>query len=164
VTAEAALAETPTGAVIEPLSSAAVAELVAGLLQEGTPVSLRVGGSSMAPFVRSGDLVRLAPARSAGLGDVVARLSGAERLLIHRVVGGRRSQPVTRGDAAREPDPAIRPGELLGRVESVERGGRRILIGLGPERLLLAGLSRAGCLRPLLVAARRARRGGSVAA
>jgi hypothetical protein len=138
-----------------------MAELVGGLLRQGTRVWLAVGGSSMAPFLKNGDRVRLVPARRARVGDVVVRLCGPERLLVHRVVGRGGSEPLTRGDSATERDPAIRSGELLGRVDHAERAGRPVRLGLGPERWLLALLSRLGWLRPLLVAARRGRRLGT---
>ena len=40
------------------------------------------------------------------------------------------------------------PG-ILGRVTRIERAGRRVRLGLGPERALIAVLSRRGLLRPL---------------
>jgi hypothetical protein len=110
----------------------------------------------MAPFVRGGDLATLEPAREASLGEVVIRLCGPERLLLHRVVARPGVEPLTRGDATHEPDPPLAAGELLGRLSRVERQGRRLRLGLGPERLLLAWLSGHGWLRPLLVALRRA--------
>lgn len=154
------MAESPPRAVVETLPSVAIAELVGGLLREGTRVSLAVGGFSMAPFLKNGDRVTLEPVRRVHPGDVVARLCGGERLLIHRVVGGAASEPLTRGDSATESDPAIRQGELLGRVQCAERSGRRLRLGLGPERRLLALLSRLGWLRPLLALARRSARSG----
>ena len=33
---------------------------------------------------------------------------------------------VTRGDALLDPDPPVRAGDVLGRVESIERGGSRV--------------------------------------
>jgi len=151
-------------ALPQALPPGATAELVGGLLRDGKRVSLAVTGFSMAPFLKGGDRVTLEPARRIRTGDVVVRLSGAGRLLVHRVVGGAAAAPLTRGDSANEPDPAIRPGELLGRVQRAERAGRRLWLGLGPERRLLALLSRLGWLRPLLVAARRGRRLGIRAA
>jgi len=135
-----------------------VVRLATELLREGKTVSLRVGGASMAPFVRTGDVVTLRPDGRVRVGDVIARLAGPDRLLVHRVVSGG-DPPLTRGDSATEADPGLASGELLGRVSDVERAGRRIRAGLGPERRLLAWLSRRGWLRPLLVAARRAVRG-----
>jgi hypothetical protein len=50
---------------------------------------------------------------------------------------------------ATEADPAASPDDLLGRVTRVERGGRRVRLGLGLERLAIAWLSRIGLLRAL---------------
>jgi len=134
-----------------PLSSglprAALAELLQGLLSEGRAVELPVSGSSMEPFLRSRDVVTLRPRESARFGDVVALLAPGPRLLVHRVVG---PGLTTRGDAAGAADARLPGRELLGRVERVERGGRRLRLGLGPERLLIAALSRRGLLAPLL--------------
>jgi hypothetical protein len=46
-------------------------------------------------------------------------------------------------------DPVASPEDLLGRVTRVERGGRRVRLGLGVERLPIAWLSRVGLLRVL---------------
>lgn len=152
--------ENPVPADAEPLPRAAVAQLVAELLRDGRRVSLAVGGVSMAPLMRAGDRVVLEPVDRVGRGDVVARLAG-DRLLIHRVVAVVAGTPLTRGDSATEPDPPLGDAELLGRVCRVERSGRAVGFGLGPERVPLALLSRRGWLRPLLAALRRVWRGSA---
>ena len=53
----------------------------------------------------------------------------------------------TRGDVALASDPPVPIEAVLGAVTRVERGRRRIRLGLGPERLLLAWFSRVGLLR-----------------
>ena len=44
------------------------------------------------------------------------------------------------------PDGMIPVGDILGLVTCVERGGRKVRFGLGPERLLIALLSRSGLM------------------
>ena len=124
--------------------------LLADLLRGGTPVRLEVTGHSMSPFIRSGDVVTIEPlsGRRPALGDVVALAPGG-RLLLHRLVGWDRGQALCRGDAAAGADPSASPDDLLGRVTRVERGGRRVRLGLGLERLPIAWLSRIGLLRAL---------------
>jgi len=124
--------------------------LLADLLRGGTPVRLEVTGHSMSPFIRSGDVVTIEPlsGRSPALGEVVALAAGG-RLLVHRLVGRDRGQALCRGDVASGADPVASLDDLLGRVTRVERGGRRVRLGLGLERLPIAWLSRVGLPRAL---------------
>ena len=112
----------------------------------------------MWPFVREGDTITVSPLAGAGprLGDVVAFL-GPEtgKLVVHRVVGRRDGAFLIRGDNAPESADAVPAASILGRVTRVERGCRRISFGLGPERTLIATLSRRGLLRPPLWSAWR---------
>jgi hypothetical protein len=112
----------------------------------------------MTPFVRRGDVVTIASYRGAplSLGQVVAFAPAAGRLIVHRVVGRTDGCLLPRGDAAPTADPPITCDEVLGVVTRVERRGRRVGIGLGPERRAVAWLSRIGLLR--CVARLRARR------
>lgn len=66
------------------------------------------------------------------------------------MVGRRADSSHIKGDNV--PDEAILvPGaDILGRITRVERYGKRISLGLGPERVLIAFLSRSGLLLPVL--------------
>lgn len=124
--------------------------LLVELLAEGLDVEVRVTGESMWPFLRSGDLVALTPPGGrVGLGDVVAILDDGPRLTVHRVVELRAGTVVTRGDARWDTDAAVAGNRVLGRVVGIRRGGRPVRRGLGPERRILAWLSRRGWLAPL---------------
>ena len=147
----------PQGTTEPPISAA---ELAGDLLARGTEVRMRVTGSSMTPFIRSGDVVTLVPSPSEGvsLGDVIAFSPHPGRLILHRVVAGTARAPLTRGDAA----PCVdEPGALLGVVSRVERAGRVVRLGLGPERRVLALAQRWGLLWPLRALAGAARRAGT---
>lgn len=122
-----------------------VAALAGDLLGRGTSVRIRVTGSSMSPFIRSGDVVTLVPPPSRGvrLGDVIAFSPQPGRMVVHRVVAGTARAPLTRGDAALAID---EPGTVLGAVVQVERAGRALRLGLGRERLLIALAQRWGLL------------------
>jgi hypothetical protein len=93
-----------------PLRSLAVAE---GLW-------VRVSGECMSPRLQDGALVPLTPAAFYWPGDVVAFLSGAGRLVAHRVVGyhpGRGGLYLwTQADSASRPDAPVAPRFVLGRV------------------------------------------------
>ena len=69
---------------------------------------------------------------------------------MHRVVGKRGDSYLIRADSAIETDGQIPMKNIIGRVTKVERNGKRIILGLGPERLLIAFLIRRGLLFPLL--------------
>lgn len=132
------------------------AELVSRLLHEEQEVELRIKGSSMSPFLRSGDVVVLAPlgGRSPGTGDVVA-VRRSTGVLVHRVVGRRGASLLTLGDAVGRLDVPAAPEDVVGRAVAVRRGGRRRRLGLGPERYLIAWLSRCGILAALWRTRRR---------
>ena len=142
-----------------PLSGAAVLGLLEGVLSRGVPFRFRAGGSSMAPFIRDGDVILVSPLRddSPGVGEVVAFLHPeTEKLVVHRVIGRREAGCLIQGDNAegRTAD-LVSPRNVLGRVTRVERGGRNVRLGLGPERLAIAFLSRAGLLLPMYLGASR---------
>ena len=117
------------------------------LLQQGLSVVIPVTGSSMLPFLRSEDLVTLAPLdRGPALGDVVAFRRPDGRMVLHRVVSVEPQRILVRGDAARVVDGWITPDQVTARVVAVERGGTALRFGLGSESKLIALASRFGLL------------------
>lgn len=122
--------------------------LVKDLLSESQPVCLEVDGHSMTPFIRRGDLVTVRPRRASrpALGDVLLVAADARRFTIHRYVDHVDGCVVPRGDCAPTADPPTPIEEVLGFVTRVEREGRRVWAGLGPERRTIAWLSRTGLL------------------
>lgn len=106
-------------------------ELVTEVVGAFGSVRLRVTGTSMAPAVQPGDLlsVRHVDLGEASAGDIVLVARG-DRLFAHRVVdrGGTSNDPyiLTRGDRLLENDPPVFQSHLLGRVVSIERGGRPV--------------------------------------
>jgi hypothetical protein len=129
------------------------------VLERGVPFRFEARGASMAPFIRSGDVVTLAPL-SGGVvrrGDVVAFADAAGALVVHRVVSRGAHGYQIRADGGGVADGLVPASSLLGVVTRVERGGRRVGAGLGPERGLIALLSRFGVLAPAVGAARGVR-------
>lgn len=146
------------------LSRAALAELMQAVLARGQPFRFRAGGWSMAPFVRDGDTLCVAPLRRAPrVGDVVAfARPGRGGVVVHRVVGRCGAAYLLQGDGLPgDGDGAIPRACILGRVTRVERNGSAVRLGLGPERVLIALLSRYGLLHPLWRGAQRLRKGGA---
>jgi hypothetical protein len=115
-------------------------------LRDGLSARLEVTGRSMTPFVQSGDRVTVKPADADGLsfGDVVVFAAGGHALTVHRIVGWSGEAIRSRGDMAGQEDAPVARHEVLGVVTRVERRGKRLRLGLGPERSLIARLSRLG--------------------
>ena len=107
----------------------------------------------MTPFIRDGDVITVSPLRRgrAGIGEVVAFVRpGHGNLVVHRVVARCGASSFIRGDGVPgASDGVIPPENLLGRVTRVERNGRDVWLGLGPERYAIAWLSRTQRLIPL---------------
>ncbi|MCX6844936.1 MAG: S26 family signal peptidase [candidate division WOR-3 bacterium] len=111
----------------------------------------------MSPFIRDGDVITIAPsgrkpkAPGCGIGQVVAFVSPVnERLVVHRIIGRHQSRFLIQGDNLPGPGAdLIDRDDILGRVVRVERGGKRVWLGLGPERYVIAVLSRTGLLLPV---------------
>lgn len=130
--------------------------LLRAALERGASFHFEAPGPSMSPFIQDGDAIMVSPLAGAspGCGDVVAFLRpDSGKLVVHRVVGQQGDAFLVRGDstavsiAAYELVPAA---SILGRVTKVERNGRPVRLGLGPERRLIAVLSRWGLLQSLL--------------
>jgi hypothetical protein len=142
------------------LSGSALVQLIRPVLARGAAFRFRAKGSSMAPLIQDGDIVQIAPLeRPLRFGEVAACLVGeSQQLVVHRVVGRQGSRVYTLGDGTwGEPEGPISGEAVLGRVSAVERRGRRVRLGLGPERVLVAFLSRRGWLRPLVSLAAKSR-------
>ena len=136
------------------LSGTAFTELLQAVVSKEASFRFQVKGFSMSPFIKDGDVVTISPLVNAEpcFGDVVAFLHpDTKRLIIHRVVGGKGDSYLMRGDNAFEMDGLVSKENILGRLKKVERNRRELLIGLGPERVLIAFLSRRKLLSPILL-------------
>ncbi len=105
----------------------------------------------MIPFIRDGDTLTIAPLanRPPRLGEVVAYSCPTEegaKLAIHRVIARRRRDFLVRGDGNGCMPEIVSSENILGRMVKVERDGRQVRLGLGPERLLIAWSGRARLL------------------
>ena len=138
-----------------PVSGQALLELMQAVLAKGASFRFRARGWSMMPIIRDGDVITVAPQAQPlpGIGDVVAFVRPSSgHLVVHRVVAREEAAVWIQGDsAADQPDELVPLGNLLGRVVRIERKGHSTWIGLGPERFLIAWLSRASFLTPLRV-------------
>jgi len=139
------------------LSSQALAELTRAVFDKGLSFRFCASGSSMHPFIRNGDIITLSPLseNSPHPGDVVAYVRPETgRFTVHRMVSKVGHAFLISGDNSCGDDGIILRNNILGYVTKVERAGKRVSFGLGPERLLIAFLTRGKLLFPMLRCAR----------
>lgn len=131
-----------------------IGRVLGDVLTRGGSFRFQARGFSMSPFIKAGDVVTVSPLSpdSARLGEVVA-MSHPQTgiLIIHRVIGRVNGSVITRGDNTLKSDGEIRKQYLFGYVKKVERNGKRVYLGLGPERVLIALLSRNDLLVPIVL-------------
>ena len=128
-------------------------ELVKEVLGKRVECRLQVKGYSMSPFIKDRDLVTISPIvdSSPGFGDVIAFIHPkADKFIIHRVVRKIGDACLVKGENSLEPDGLIERKHIIGIITRVERKGRKVLFGLGPERFLIALLTRKNLLFPVL--------------
>ena len=91
--------------------------------------SFKVISWSMFPTILKGDVVKIGSADQIRIGDVVVfRQMGA--LVCHRVTGlGTAGELYTRGDRAQGPGTPIPRHDVVGKVTSITRGGKRAPLG-----------------------------------
>lgn len=131
----------------------ALVEILRAVLHKGASVRFRAKGFSMSPFIKNQDVVTLSPLKKSPpeLGDVIAFvLRETGTLCVHRIVGKKGDLYVAKGDNSLEGDESVPRENILGFVTRVERDGKEVYLGLGPERFLIAFLGARGLLLPLI--------------
>ncbi len=135
------------------ISGSALAEVAREVLSRGHSFRFLAPGASMSPFIRDGDVLTLVPfdAAACAPGDVVAFVPPQSgRLIVHRVVAVEGDRCHVQGDNNPAEDGVFPFASIIGTVARVERAGREVRFGLGPERTLVALLSRRqwlpGCM------------------
>ncbi len=136
-----------------PLSGQALLQLMQDVLARGKLFRFRARGMSMTPLIRDGDIITIDSLMSMPIrtGQIIAFLCPVSaKLVVHRVVARSSSGLIMQGDSMHGHNDGLVPFEnLLARVIRIERSGKRICFGLGPERWLIAILSRLKLLVPL---------------
>ena len=131
----------------------AVAELLRTVTEKGKSIQLRVGGSSMHPIIRDQDVVTVAPLNgvSPGFGDVVSfERPNTKKLTIHRIIQKKQRRYLVKGDNSIKADGFVSLPDIIGRVTRIERNDHKVHFGLGPERTIIALLSRRTALYSFL--------------
>lgn len=135
------------------LSNDALLSLMTAVFEKGLPFRFRARGWSMAPFIKDGDVITVSPLnkREPGLGDVIAfKHPVKNRVVVHRVIGKKDPELIIHGDGVEDNSDEIIPLEnLLGQVTEVNREGKKVWLGLGIERYIIAWLSRVDLLIPI---------------
>ena len=127
------------------LSDSAMAGITRDILDRGIPFRFSAPGTSMFPFIRDGDVITLVPFNKAacGLGTIVAFFQpGTGQLVVHRIVGFAVKGCNIRGDNSSADDGIIPDSSIVGQVIHIERARKKVRLGLGPERVVIALLSR----------------------
>ena len=128
------------------LSGTGAAKLLKAVIERGKPFKFKARGWSMSPFIRDNDILTLSPTPKTfpQKGDVVAVIDpDTEKLLVHRIVGINNGRYWIKGDNLDKEDPgSFDIDGIYGRVTRVERDGKSVRFGLGPERTAIAVLSR----------------------
>jgi len=135
------------------LSGQALIDLMQEVFTRGMTFRFKATGGSMLPFINHSDVITLTPIakQPPRIGEVVAFIHPETgNLIVHRIIGQKGSSLLFRGDAVTDQTDGLIPIQnLLGRVSKIERNGRQVWLGMGPERLLIAWLSRMNLLIPL---------------
>lgn len=105
-------------------------DLAEEILRSCGTLSLQVSGCSMLPAIWPGDTLLVDRATTSGVreGDVI--LFARNRwLCAHRIVKKLDdSRFLTRGDASPQPDPVVHSEQFLGRVSSIVKNEKRIVV------------------------------------
>ncbi len=130
------------------LPNVVLAELMAAVLEKNTSFRFTAPGFSMSPFIRDGDVITIAQ-RRIRYGDVVAFMNPSSgKLTVHRIVRVSRKGCLIKGDNTPEPDGWVPESSIIGRVVQVVHRDKKVRLGMGMERIVIAWLSRRGWLTP----------------
>ncbi|OGL39603.1 MAG: signal peptidase I [Candidatus Schekmanbacteria bacterium RIFCSPHIGHO2_02_FULL_38_11] len=130
--------------------SPAFRELSSEILRKGHVLRFQARGTSMHPFIKDKDIIKVKPVQPEKLksGDVILYKTGYRGFVVHRLIkkqNKKKGEPlfVTKGDFCYTPDPAISSSDILGKVISIERNGKEISMENGMARLRNFLLSKA---------------------
>lgn len=115
--------------------------LIADLLASGYAVQFQARGDSMDPFIRDQDCLHVEPLDSIRIGDVVLVLA-TRGLTAHRLIAQRDGMLITRGDNAPSADEAVAREQVLGKVTSLIRDGRKKAVSRNAATVLVSSLRR----------------------
>ncbi len=98
------------------------------ILHKGGALSFKAYGSSMTPFIRSGDVISVEPVseNSLTIGTIVLCKSNQSKIVAHRVVKRHVKNGQIflslRGDALLRPDQTVTIDQVMGKITGIQRG------------------------------------------
>ena len=125
-----------------PINGHNLSELAEEILQIGHRLRFQAYGSSMRPFIHSGDILEIERLGKSTVrrGDILLFRRCDSKLLAHRVIDirieGGQQLYLTRGDALYQPDDVIERDQVLGRVVLYQRQGKPVRIDTRFQRLV----------------------------
>ena len=111
----------------DPIGSSELLDIGSQLLDEAKELRLQVGGGSMFPYMRNGDIAHIVkcPLEELRPGHVVV-YNGGHRWVAHRLMRISKNKDhwtlVTHGDSCLRPDSGFTEENYAGRIISMERG------------------------------------------
>jgi hypothetical protein len=110
------------------------------ILESGNRVRFQASGGSMYPFIQNNDFLEVAPLSGKRIkcGDLLLVEAGDGRLMAHRVIKISHTEGgaiyLIKSDTCASPDGWFRVENILGRVDVVERGKRRIILSSASQQ------------------------------
>ncbi len=134
------------------LRDADLLELSKDIFKKGNSVRFQAKGWSMRPFIRDRDFIVVSPIENSSIktGDVVFHLATENKIMVHRVIRKYKKDKDNRiimlikGDATFSSPEKVEIHNVLGKVTTVERNGRKKRLDTKLYRikgLLFAGIS-----------------------
>ena len=112
--------------------------VICSALGRGQRIRLTVGGGSMTPFIRDGDVCEVSPPSTLALGHIVLAKSRSGKYCLHRIVKIVGDHFFLRGDAQDGLEGPFATSDILGRVTMSYRKGHARALDRGLWRF--AGL------------------------
>ncbi len=133
-----------------PIPHPELASILVEVLDRGGFFSFSAHGSSMWPFVLSGDRLTIQPlaGRPIRVADILLYRAPGQHLTAHRVIGMENGCLRVRGDRLRAPLELVEQDAVLGRVVALERNGKKSRL-VWARTLALAWIAVRGCLRAI---------------
>lgn len=125
-----------------------ISTLLKTFSETGTLVKLRLKGNSMFPFLRGGDIVTVSTElTNIEVGDIALYYDRSNnKIQAHRIICRSKNYCQLKGDNLNKNDGFRYIYSLIGLIVKIERQGKNIRFGLGPEKKFIAFFSRLNIL------------------
>jgi signal peptidase I len=128
-------------------------ELYKEILYKGANLRIPTRGSSMAPFLRSGDIIKISNAPEIVIGDIILFFDG-QKMVAHRVIKKHiendKMMLVTKGDACLKLGTPLKVNDIMGKVIAIEKPNGTIMLDCKTWRIANYMLARHSLLSLLI--------------